>query len=152
MATHEVRQVLLQAVNHAVQHPDVTKSLSNAITKELGFQVEDGLSHKLPLRPGASLSQTRKILRRCTNEAIVVSEVLAVLIPIGDLFLSALFDAVPDSQWRVPPLPLLEHSEVEITQPKPDLTVGFKKTEEMRIGHALHVLRPQAYPSPHALN
>lgn len=86
VAAHEVRQVLLQAVNHAVQHHDVTKSLSNAITKELGFQVEDGLSYTLPLRPGASLSQTRKILRRCTNEAIVVSEVLAVLIPIGDLF------------------------------------------------------------------
>lgn len=46
------------------------------------------------------------------------------------------------------PLPLLEHSEVEITQPKPDLTVGFKKTEEMRIGHALHVLRPSSLPVP----
>lgn len=41
----------------------------------------------LSLRPGTNLSQTRKILRTCANEALVIAAVVTVLMPVSALYL-----------------------------------------------------------------
>lgn len=59
---------------------------------------------------------------------MVTCKVVTVLVPVGNLFLSSEYDAVPGGLRRVSPLPTVGQSESEqrLTSPKPDITVEMK--------------------------
>lgn len=91
------------------------------------------------------LERARRILLAAPNEATVTWAVAPVLISIDWLILSPTYDAVPDANWKSPPLPPIDDTESKLTTPKPDLTVGYKHTN-IQTYKAIAELKPFSTP------